>query len=73
MCGHEHCYVCIRKWLEGSWECPICSAQISSEPEENPDRELSIAADHPDWVNASIVNYSWDGLRFPKTIRRLSA
>ncbi|KAJ7834680.1 hypothetical protein B0H13DRAFT_2369767 [Mycena leptocephala] len=72
-CGHEHCYVCIRKWLKGSWECPTCSVTIMSEPEENPDRELSIALDHPEWVNTSIVNYSWDGLRFPKLIRRLKA
>ncbi|KAJ7821914.1 hypothetical protein B0H14DRAFT_3471094 [Mycena olivaceomarginata] len=29
-CGHSHCYVCIRLWLETSWECPTCHKIIAA-------------------------------------------
>ncbi|KAJ7432013.1 hypothetical protein B0H11DRAFT_2261158 [Mycena galericulata] len=64
-CGHSHCYVCIRLWLELSWKCPICNAKIDSEPFRHFGEEDGIAFDYPGWVDKSVVNYSWAGLKFP--------
>ncbi|KAJ7511250.1 hypothetical protein B0H11DRAFT_2215089 [Mycena galericulata] len=64
-CGHGHCYVCARKWLETSFDCPICRARITHAPTRNLDTEAAIAYDHPEWVDRSLINYSWGGLIFP--------
>ncbi|KAJ6537125.1 hypothetical protein B0H19DRAFT_1079500 [Mycena capillaripes] len=29
LCGHGHCYACIRLWLESEWNCPDCRASIT--------------------------------------------
>ncbi|KAJ7840360.1 hypothetical protein B0H13DRAFT_2366296 [Mycena leptocephala] len=60
-----HCFVCIRRWLESSWECPTCRAVMTEPPMPNYDYEASIAHDHPEWRDTSTVNYSWKGLWFP--------
>ncbi|KAJ7216229.1 hypothetical protein C8J57DRAFT_1538046 [Mycena rebaudengoi] len=31
-CGHGHCYLCIRLWLERDWGCPDCRAPIRIAP-----------------------------------------
>ncbi|KAJ7444061.1 hypothetical protein B0H11DRAFT_2250196 [Mycena galericulata] len=64
-CGHGHCYACARKWLETSFDCPICCARITHAPVRNLDTEAAIAYDHPEWVDRSLINYSWGGLIFP--------
>ncbi|KAJ7429223.1 hypothetical protein B0H11DRAFT_2266548 [Mycena galericulata] len=64
-CGHGHCYVCARKWLERSFDCPICRARITHAPVRNFDTEAAIAYDHPEWIDRSLINFSWGGLIFP--------
>ncbi|KAJ7429109.1 hypothetical protein B0H11DRAFT_2266965 [Mycena galericulata] len=65
-CGHSHCYCCIRLWLEQRWVCPTCVTVMNMPPHRNYEEEAGIALDYPDWVDQSVVDYSWDGLRFPK-------
>ncbi|KAJ7164822.1 hypothetical protein C8R43DRAFT_1122700 [Mycena crocata] len=36
-CGHGHCYVCIRLWLEEEFTCPICRAVMHAPPIRNLD------------------------------------
>ncbi|KAJ6475022.1 hypothetical protein C8R47DRAFT_1220847 [Mycena vitilis] len=64
-CGHGHCYVCIRKWLEHSWLCPICQATMYEKPFRNYDLDKGIAYDLLDWNDRSLVTLSWEGLTFP--------
>ncbi|KAJ7020764.1 hypothetical protein C8F04DRAFT_1274600 [Mycena alexandri] len=64
-CGHCDCYVCIREWLEQSWQCPQCRAPMTSEPIADNDVALVIARNHPSWHDLSSVNYTWTGLLFP--------
>lgn len=66
LCGHGHCYACIRVLLEDSWQCPKCRSPITIPPFRNYDLEEGIAFDHPDWRDTSVVDYSWEGLSFPK-------
>ncbi|KAJ7484055.1 hypothetical protein B0H11DRAFT_2231789 [Mycena galericulata] len=66
LCGHSHCYVCIRTWLERSWCCPICMTPMYIAPVRHYGEEDGIAADYPDWQDKSTVDYSWDGLVWPK-------
>ncbi|KAJ7021076.1 hypothetical protein C8F04DRAFT_1274145 [Mycena alexandri] len=63
-CRHSHCYVCMRKWLEMSWQCPSCRDFVVTPPILNFDAKNSIAFNHPQWVDESTVSYSWDGLVF---------
>ncbi|KAJ7604863.1 hypothetical protein DFH06DRAFT_1348994 [Mycena polygramma] len=65
-CGHSHCYRCIRVWLEKKWTCPTCRAVMHVEPYRHYGEEDGILLDHPTFVDRSVVDYSWDGLRFPK-------
>ncbi|KAJ7105658.1 hypothetical protein C8R44DRAFT_886589 [Mycena epipterygia] len=65
MCGHSYCYVCIRKWLEGKWTCPLCVTKMHYAPVRNFSEEESIAHDYPDWDDKSKVSYTWDDLVFP--------
>ncbi|KAJ7506692.1 hypothetical protein B0H11DRAFT_2219375 [Mycena galericulata] len=65
-CGHSHCYVCIRLWLEQRWVCPTCVTVMNIPPHRNYEEEAGIALDFPDWVDESVVEYSWEGLRFPR-------
>ncbi|KAJ7855833.1 hypothetical protein B0H13DRAFT_2357681 [Mycena leptocephala] len=71
-CGHSHCYVCIRVWLEQSWECPdmFCGLTLHSEPIKAVEEELRVAARYPDCVDNTSVDYSWKGLVFPKRLPR---
>ncbi|KAJ6525537.1 hypothetical protein DFH09DRAFT_1095590 [Mycena vulgaris] len=64
--GHSHCYKCIRVWLETHWTCPYCRAIMHSPPFRNYDAETGLALDHPDFHDESVVDYSFEGLRFPK-------
>ncbi|KAJ6458989.1 hypothetical protein C8R45DRAFT_1081543 [Mycena sanguinolenta] len=65
LCGHGHCYTCIRQWLEVSWACPSCRAGMIEAPMINLAKENAIRKAHPDFVDNSTVTYSWEGLRFP--------
>ncbi|KAJ6450347.1 hypothetical protein C8R47DRAFT_1230308 [Mycena vitilis] len=65
-CKHSHCFVCIRQWLEVSWQCPQCRAKMTARPTPHADLEKDIAVVHPDWKDLSVVKYSWAGLRFPR-------
>ncbi|KAJ7440407.1 hypothetical protein B0H11DRAFT_2253026 [Mycena galericulata] len=65
-CGHSHCYCCIRLWLEERWVCPTCVTVMNMAPHRNYEEEAGIASDFPDWVDDSEVDYSWNGLNFPK-------
>ncbi|KAJ7468417.1 hypothetical protein B0H11DRAFT_2238883 [Mycena galericulata] len=65
-CGHSHCYVCIRLWLERDWRCPECSQKMPRAPFRQFAEEASIAAAYPNWRDESRVEYRWDGLVFPQ-------
>ncbi|KAJ7490094.1 hypothetical protein B0H11DRAFT_2229611 [Mycena galericulata] len=65
-CGHSHCYRCIRLWLETNWTCPECRTVMNEAPCRNYSEEAGILLDHPEWHDRSRVDYSWEGLRFPK-------
>ncbi|KAJ7603093.1 hypothetical protein DFH06DRAFT_1350565 [Mycena polygramma] len=64
-CGHSHCMVCIRKWLELSWICPVCRKTMYEKPMPNDDIQRGIAFDHPEFVDTSRVDLSFTGLTFP--------
>ncbi|KAJ7490191.1 hypothetical protein B0H11DRAFT_2229111 [Mycena galericulata] len=66
MCGHSHCYCCIRLWLEHRWVCPTCRTVMTRPPHRNYEEEAGLALDFPDRIDESLVNYSWDGLNFPR-------
>ncbi|KAJ7470072.1 hypothetical protein B0H11DRAFT_1920229 [Mycena galericulata] len=66
LCGHSHCYVCIRVWLEQSWSCPICVTPMYMPPVRHYGEEDGLAADYPAWHDNSAVDYDWDGLIWPK-------
>ncbi|KAJ7042213.1 hypothetical protein C8F04DRAFT_1176384 [Mycena alexandri] len=68
LCGHSHCYACIRLWLDRDWRCPVstCRALITREPHRHFAEEQALAEAFPNWVDATSVAYSWDGLTFPK-------
>ncbi|KAJ7670793.1 hypothetical protein DFH06DRAFT_1320716 [Mycena polygramma] len=65
-CGHSHCYVCIRMWLEHSWKCPECITVMQESPVRHFPEENGIAFDFPSRANETKVTYSWDGLSFPQ-------
>ncbi|KAJ7029323.1 hypothetical protein C8F04DRAFT_1264985 [Mycena alexandri] len=66
VCGHSHCFVCVRVWLQNHSTCPECVAVIRQAPFRHYGEENSILSDYPAWVDESIVNLSWDGVRFPQ-------
>ncbi|KAJ6462538.1 hypothetical protein C8R45DRAFT_1108192 [Mycena sanguinolenta] len=66
VCGHSHCYVCVRLWLEEHWTCPQCAAPMNRAPFRHWGEEASIAVEYLDWKDESAVNYSWEGLTFPQ-------
>ncbi|KAJ7504114.1 hypothetical protein B0H11DRAFT_1905412 [Mycena galericulata] len=65
-CGHSHCFVCIRVWLETHWTCPDCRAVMYDPPFRHYGEEKSIAWDYPWWKDTSRVSYSFQGLTFPR-------
>ncbi|KAJ7722486.1 hypothetical protein DFH07DRAFT_971917 [Mycena maculata] len=64
-CGHSHCFVCIRVWLESQWTCPTCSTVMDGCPFRHWGEEVALRAAYPE-VDLSRVSYSWDGLVFPR-------
>ncbi|KAJ7030415.1 hypothetical protein C8F04DRAFT_1263938 [Mycena alexandri] len=67
-CGHSHCYVCVRMWLEKSWRCPepLCGERMHEAPFRHEAEEQALAATFPGWCTNTTVSYSWAGLTFPK-------
>ncbi|KAJ7149497.1 hypothetical protein C8R43DRAFT_1128489 [Mycena crocata] len=66
ICGHGHCYVCIRLWLERDWKCPDCATPMYRAPFRNYAEEDFLAELYPEWKDCKLVAYNWDGLVFPK-------
>ncbi|KAF8128076.1 hypothetical protein K438DRAFT_2141409 [Mycena galopus ATCC 62051] len=66
LCGHSHCFVCIRVWLERQWKCPECSQVMHTPPFHHYGEENSIAHDYPFWMDDSRVSYSFRDLIFPQ-------
>ncbi|KAJ7715974.1 hypothetical protein B0H16DRAFT_1741595 [Mycena metata] len=64
ICGHGHCYVCIRLWLEHDWGCPECRITMTVPPFRVFTEDKIIARMHGAW-DLSTVDYSWEGLEFP--------
>ncbi|KAJ7770732.1 hypothetical protein B0H16DRAFT_1452144 [Mycena metata] len=64
-CRHSHCYVCIRQWLEHSFQCPQCRTKMTSVPVPDDRVAAVIVRDHSSWKDESRVDYSWTGLTFP--------
>ncbi|KAJ7454343.1 hypothetical protein B0H11DRAFT_2244998 [Mycena galericulata] len=71
LCGHSHCYACIRVWLEKRWTCPECVTPMHRAPFRHYGEEAYIADAYPEWKDGSEVNYSFEGLVFPKRPRRV--
>ncbi|KAJ7025136.1 hypothetical protein C8F04DRAFT_1269494 [Mycena alexandri] len=67
-CDHDCCYVCIRQWLERSWQCPTCRFHLTAAPIPAPKREAAIHIDYPTWSDPSTVTFSWRGLKFPRNL-----
>ncbi|KAJ7144740.1 hypothetical protein C8R43DRAFT_1130458 [Mycena crocata] len=65
VCGHSHCYACIRLHLETDWACPSCFQVMQAPPHRHEGEEQSLRLDYPNWCNTSKVLYSFDGLTFP--------
>ncbi|KAJ7040786.1 hypothetical protein C8F04DRAFT_1253702 [Mycena alexandri] len=63
-CGHSHCFVCVRVWLEDYRTCPECMTVIRQEPFRHYGEENGIRADYPAWVDKSEVDISWAGMVF---------
>ncbi|KAJ7496074.1 hypothetical protein B0H11DRAFT_1910337 [Mycena galericulata] len=42
------------------------SSVMNMPPHRNYEEEAGLALDFPDWVDESVVDYSWEGLRFPR-------
>ncbi|KAJ7650547.1 hypothetical protein FB45DRAFT_1017945 [Roridomyces roridus] len=57
-CGHSHCYVCIRAWLEKRGDCPLCRQAIQHQPFRHYGEEDSMRNDYPGWDDRSSVDYS---------------
>ncbi|KAJ7080880.1 hypothetical protein C8R43DRAFT_1143051 [Mycena crocata] len=68
ICGHSHCYVCIRLWLERDWKCPDCAQTIHRAPFRQYSEEANLEDVYGDW-DSSRVNFFFDGLTFPKIPR----
>ncbi|KAJ7113912.1 hypothetical protein C8R44DRAFT_881476 [Mycena epipterygia] len=68
-CGHSHCYVCIRMWLEKSWSCPECVEVMHEAPFRHYAEEAGLVYDFPDVVDESEVDYNWEDLIFPKRLK----
>ncbi|KAJ7081906.1 hypothetical protein C8R43DRAFT_1142890 [Mycena crocata] len=68
-CGHSHCYVCIRLWLEHEFTCPECTMTMHRRPVVHWGETHGIAYDHPDWKDESQVVMTYEGLRFPRRNR----
>ncbi|KAJ7710208.1 hypothetical protein B0H16DRAFT_1745593 [Mycena metata] len=66
VCGHSHCYPCIRVWLEHNWGCPVCRKTMLRAPFRHFAEEDGLAAAYPGWGETTKVNYSWRGLKFPR-------
>ncbi|KAF8135295.1 hypothetical protein K438DRAFT_1786922 [Mycena galopus ATCC 62051] len=66
LCGHSHCFVCIRIWLEREWKCPECAQVMHIPPFRHYGEENSIAHDYPFWTDDSRVSYSFRDLIFPQ-------
>ncbi|KAJ7450236.1 hypothetical protein B0H11DRAFT_2246803 [Mycena galericulata] len=64
-CGHSHCYVCIRMWLEKKWSCPECAQIMFSRPFRHYGEEGSLENSDAS-KDQSRVFYNWDGLTFPR-------
>ncbi|KAJ6560615.1 hypothetical protein DFH09DRAFT_1483267 [Mycena vulgaris] len=65
VCGHGHCFTCIRIWLEEQWECPQCRATMTRAPFRVYAEEAHIARVYGTTWDVSVVNYDWTGLDFP--------
>jgi hypothetical protein len=50
----------------------FCGLIMRQEPVRAVDEETRIAATHPDCIDNTRVDYSWDGLVFPKRLRQTS-
>ncbi|KAJ7120554.1 hypothetical protein C8R43DRAFT_1136728 [Mycena crocata] len=68
LCGHSHCYSCIRLHLETDWRCPDCDTIMDRPPHRHDGEETGIQLDYPNWGDTSSVLYSFDGLTFPKPL-----
>ncbi|KAK7050159.1 hypothetical protein R3P38DRAFT_3173227 [Favolaschia claudopus] len=64
VCGHGHCFVCIRLWLERDWRCPECRVEMDRPPFRMFVEEKSILRLCGDW-DSSEVTYDFSGLSFP--------
>ncbi|KAJ7784907.1 hypothetical protein DFH07DRAFT_763520 [Mycena maculata] len=75
---HHKCRLCemvkshpVTLWLEDDWKCPECSEPMRSAPFRQYAEEAGIAVAYPEWKkeDKSTVEYSWDGLHFPRTAK----
>ncbi|KAJ7225333.1 hypothetical protein GGX14DRAFT_386250 [Mycena pura] len=73
LCGHSHCYVCIRRRLNTSWKCPNCQQMMRFPPFVSFDYSHLLAevckSEYAGWEDKSEVGMNFEGLTFPKRER----
>ncbi|KAJ7784193.1 hypothetical protein B0H16DRAFT_1446452 [Mycena metata] len=66
LCGHSHCYACVRRHLGEDSRCPVCLEVMYQPPFRQYAEEQSLAAEYPWWVAPAAGEYSWVGVVFPE-------
>ncbi|KAJ7704195.1 hypothetical protein B0H16DRAFT_1482684 [Mycena metata] len=66
LCGHSHCYACIRRHLAEDVKCPVCFQVMYQPPFRQYAEEQSLAAEYPWWVAPAAGEYNWVDLVFPE-------
>lgn len=57
-------------WLERQWTCPECKQWMDRPPFRQYAEEAWIESEYPGW-DQSKVDYSWEGLVFPRPLRHV--
>ncbi|KAJ7023232.1 hypothetical protein C8F04DRAFT_1193688 [Mycena alexandri] len=66
LCGHSHCYACIRRRLAEDFNCPVCFEVMYQAPFRQYAEEQSLAAEYPWWVAPGPGEYNWVDVVFPE-------
>ncbi|KAJ7676727.1 hypothetical protein DFH06DRAFT_1122032 [Mycena polygramma] len=71
--GYQKCTIChfakshpVSMWLERKWTCPDCVRPMFVAPFRQYAEEAALARAFPNWIDTSVVDYSFDSLIFPQ-------
>ncbi|KAJ7140433.1 hypothetical protein C8R46DRAFT_1233879 [Mycena filopes] len=73
VCGHSHCYACIRVQLARDFKCPTCFKIMYRPPFRQYAEEENLAAEYAWWVAPGGGEYEWTGLVFPEAPKSVAA